>query len=320
MHFDTNILLKAVPAFILFVVVEWIVLVKAHHHTKSKRIEFGSVWLGVGFLLLSPITKSLNLFSLSLAYEYRIFSLSDNIWITIFPCFLAEDFSYYWFHRLSHQVRYLWASHMVHHSGEDFSYTVAFRQPWTSYISGTFIFWMWIPFIGFTPEMVLFLKSASVIYQFCLHTETIGRLPGWYEYIFNTPSHHRVHHGSDTCYLDKNHGGTLIIWDRIFGTYQDEIFKPTYGLTKNIPSQNPFVITFFEWKRLLADIINATSPLDVFRYLFKAPGWRKQQNTTTMIEEPATLRIDSDEYLSDCTPMEVKTLKQEPQRNKVVDI
>ncbi|HRO48277.1 sterol desaturase family protein [Agriterribacter sp.] len=275
MHFDTNILLKALPALLLLAGIEWMVLVKEKHHAKPKGQELGSLWLGLGFLILSPVTKSVNLFAYSIAYEYRIWSLPDNLWLTFIPGFLAEDFTYYWFHRLSHQVRFLWASHMVHHSGEHFSYTVAFRQPWTGHLSGTFIFWMWMPLVGFSPAMVLFLKSINVMYQFSLHTETIKRLPRWVEFIFNTPSHHRVHHGSDREYIDKNHGGTLMIWDRIFGTYQDEIRKPTYGLTKNIPSQNPFVITFFEWKRLFADLRHSRSFGDYISYLFRPPGWSK---------------------------------------------
>ncbi|HEX5025987.1 MAG TPA: sterol desaturase family protein, partial [Agriterribacter sp.] len=212
-------------------------------------------------------------FCFSLAYEYRISNLSDYAWITWILCFIADDLTYYWFHRISHQVRFLWASHMVHHSAEHLSLSAAFRQPWTSHISGTFLFWIWMPFLGFTPAMVIFMKSVNVIYQFGLHTEMIRRLPGWIEFIFNTPAHHRVHHASNLEYLDKNHGGVLIIWDRLFGTYQPEIKKPIYGLTKNIPSQNPIVITFYEWRKIYKDLSSAKGWRECFHYLFNVPGW-----------------------------------------------
>ena len=168
--------------------------------------------------------------------------------------FFSDDFSFYWFHRFSHQIRFLWASHKVHHSSEKFTFISGLRVPWTSDLTGNFLFWAWMPLIGFEPYMVIFMKSANVLYQFWMHTETIKKLPKWFEAVFNTPSHHRVHHGSNVEYLDKNHAGTLIIWDKLFGTYQEEIFKPKYGLTEDIKSFNPFVIAFHEWKNIFRDL------------------------------------------------------------------
>ncbi|HXL57507.1 MAG TPA: sterol desaturase family protein, partial [Chitinophagaceae bacterium] len=134
---------------------------------------------------------------------------------------------------------------------------------------------------GFTPAMIMLMKSLNAMYQFWLHTEAINKLPGWFECVFNTPSHHRVHHGSDIEYLDKNHAGILIIWDKIFGTYQEEVHKPKYGLTKNIQSNNPFVITMYEWKNLFKDLKKAKSLYDSINYLFNAPGWSNDGSSKT---------------------------------------
>lgn len=195
--------------------------------------------------------------------------------------FFSDDFSFYWFHRFSHKIRFLWASHKVHHSSEKLTFISGLRVPWTSDLTGNFLFWAWMPFIGFAPYMVIFMKSASVLYQFWLHTETIKKLPKWFEAAFNTPSHHRVHHSSDVEYLDKNHAGTLIIWDKFFGTYQEEIFKPKYGLTENIKSFNPFVIAFHEWKSLFNDFKKAKSLSHGIQYLFNSPGWSHDGSTKT---------------------------------------
>jgi sterol desaturase/sphingolipid hydroxylase (fatty acid hydroxylase superfamily) len=138
----------------------------------------------------------------------------------------------------------VWASHVVHHSSEKYNLAAALRQTWTGNLTGSFIFWSWMPLVGFQPKMIFFMQSVSLIYQFWIHTEGIKRLPKWFEFIFNTPSHHRVHHGTDVLYLDKNHAGILIIWDRLFGSFQPEIFTPKYGLTKNVKTFNPVKIAF----------------------------------------------------------------------------
>ncbi len=278
---DTNILLHAVPGFILLFSAETIFLLKEHNFTLHKKDLPASFWLGIGFLISSFISKGIMIFFYSFIYKYRIFDFhtaSSYIWLI---CFLADDFTYYWFHRFSHTVRFFWASHIVHHSSEVYSYAVAFREGWTGGITGVFLFWAWLPLIGFEPGVVIFFKSVSAIYQFWLHTEKIKKLPRWFENIFNTPSHHRVHHGSDLEYLDKNYAGILIIWDRIFGTYQKEDHQPRYGLTKKIPSANPVVIAFYEWINLFKDIKKSKTIADSCNYLFNAPGWCKDGKSKT---------------------------------------
>jgi hypothetical protein len=157
-----------------------------------------------------------------------------------------------------------------------------------------------MPLIGIEPAMVIAMKSASVAYQFWMHTERIRKMPAWFEAIFNTPSHHRVHHSSDVEYLDKNHAGTLIIWDKIFGTYQEETFSPKYGLTENIRSFNPIAIEFFEWKNIVKDLRKTRRMKHRLQYLFNRPGWgpdgqgkttiqlRREQNSGQLTDPPKT--------------------------------
>ncbi|MEP6845957.1 MAG: sterol desaturase family protein [Panacibacter sp.] len=281
---NTNLLLHAVPGFILLFITETVLLVKEHNFKLHKKDLPASFWLGIGFLISSFIGKSMIIFFYSLIYNYRIFNFDSIKWYIWVFCFLAEDLTYYWFHRISHTVRFFWASHVVHHSSEVYSYAAAFREGWTGVFTGVFLFWAWMPLAGIEPGIVIFIKSISSIYQFWLHTEKIKKMPRWFEFIFNTPSHHRVHHGSDLVYLDKNYAGILIVWDRIFGTYEKEIFKPHYGLTKKMSSANPVKIAFFEWINLFRDIKKAKGMTDLCSYLFKAPGWSRDGKSKTTRE------------------------------------
>ena len=159
--------------------------------------------------------------------------------------FFADDLSYYWFHRISHESRVFWASHVVHHSSQHYNLSTALRQTWVPMTY--FPFWLWLPLVGFPVWMVLLAQAWSLIYQFWIHTERIVRLPRPFEYVLNTPTHHRVHHGSNHVYLDKNYGGILIIWDRLFGTFIGEGERVRYGLTKNIETFNPVRVAFHEY-------------------------------------------------------------------------
>ena len=270
MQFDTDIILHAIPAFLFLFIIEGIFLATQSKFDTTKEI-LASFGLGLGYVILAPFTKGSNLLVYSFLYQHRIFDLSNHVLVAWLLCFFGDDLTYYWSHRLGHEIRFFWASHQVHHSARTLSLSTAFRQSWTNNLVGTFLFWSWLPLLGINPAMLLFVKSINVIYQFWLHTEAIKKLPGWVEFVFNTPSHHRVHHGSNTEYLDKNYGGILIIWDRIFKTYRDETITPRYGLTKNINSSNPFVITFFGWKNLIDDLRKSTSLKNAICYIFKAP-------------------------------------------------
>ncbi len=167
----------------------------------------------------------------------------------------AEDFTYYWFHRISHESRLFWASHVVHHSSQKYNLSTALRQTWSGSFY-TFIFWLPLVLIGFHPVMVLVQMSISLIYQYWIHTELIKKMPKWFEAIFNTPSHHRVHHATNPQYLDRNHAGIFIIWDRLFGTFEPEVEKPVYGLVTNIETYNPIKVAFIEWYNMLKDFLH----------------------------------------------------------------
>jgi sterol desaturase/sphingolipid hydroxylase (fatty acid hydroxylase superfamily) len=199
------------------------------------------------------------------------FEIPLTIWTWIAAFFVA-DFTYYWMHRLEHEHRILWASHSVHHSSEDYNLTVSMRL---SIVEGLFEWIFLIPMIliGFTPFQAVVGLILVAQFQTWIHTERIGKL-GWLDEIFNTPSIHRVHHGSNNQYLDKNYGGVLIIWDKIFGTFQREEEKVVYGLTKNIETNNPFKINFIEYKHIWADVKKCKTLRDKVRIIFGGLVWR----------------------------------------------
>jgi sterol desaturase/sphingolipid hydroxylase (fatty acid hydroxylase superfamily) len=260
----------AIPAFVILLVAEAIFAARERKDWFEAKDTFSSLSMGIGNVLLGLLTKGFVLASLYLAWSFRLFDLGFAWWVWILA-FFAEDLSYYWFHRVSHESRFFWASHVVHHSSRRYNLGTALRQTWTGDLSGTFVFWLWLPLLGFHPLMIVTLKSISLLYQFWIHTEAIGKLPRPFEYVLNTPSHHRVHHGSDTIYLDRNHGGILIVWDRLFGTFQEELHHPTYGLTRNIDTYNPVRIAFHEWIDLGRDALRARSLREAWQVVFGGP-------------------------------------------------
>ena len=214
------------------------------------------------------------------AYQARIVDwdavwFKTNSWAFLgywFGLFLLEDLTFYIFHRSSHKVRLLWASHVVHHSSEQFNFSVAWRESWLPF----FVFWFWmpLPFLGFHPLSVLLIQAISLYFQVFIHTQSIDRL-GPLEWIFNTPNHHRVHHASNDAYIDKNFGGVLIIWDRIFSTFkQANAEKIRFGITSNIKSNRPLTIQFHEYQSLINDIKNGKSLAEKLKTAFKGPGWK----------------------------------------------
>ncbi len=267
------ILLYAIPFFVPLLSIEAWFSYKEDKQLYETKDTFTSLGLGIGNVLVGFTTKALIFGLFTLLYKFRFFDLDSNQWWYWLLLFLADDFSYYWFHRISHQVNYFWASHVVHHSSQQYNLAAALRQTWTGNLSGAFLFWAWMPLVGFHPLWILFMQQLSLIYQFWIHTETINKLPTPLEFILNTLSHHRVHHGSDLKYLDKNHGGIMIIWDRLFGSFQAEEERPTSGLTKNIESYNPAMIAIITWKQLFQKAFKAGSFINAIKYFIKPPGW-----------------------------------------------
>ena len=246
---------------------------------------------GLGWYRGSDTVASLTMMILAAAVEFlprvlaiaimvklhEISPLKDVIqrqWWAWMLLFVLEDFTFYWFHRMNHQVRLFWAGHVNHHSSEFFNYGTALRQGVGERVH-KFLFWLWLSFLGFDPAMIITMISISLFYQFWIHTRSVGKLHPWIEAVFNTPSHHRVHHASNVRYLDCNHGGVLIIWDRMFASFsrEEENDPVVYGLTTNIETDNPLRVLAHEYIAIGVDLKRATKWRDRLSYLFLAPGW-----------------------------------------------
>ncbi len=280
-------LIYAAPAILLLMLLEvWYSRRKAlklytdHHDTAA------SLTMGFGNTLLSIPAKILFIGALFLAYDYRIFEFDFTanpwLWLLLIP---AEDLCFYWKHRAGHRIHIFWAAHVNHHSSEQYNLSTALRQTWPGAFYG-FVFWIPLPFLGVHPMLVLAAKGINLLYQFWIHTQAIGRLPRWFEYVFNTPSHHRVHHGSNPKYIDKNYAGIFILWDRLMGTFQEEDEKVVYGLSKNINTYNPLKIAFHAWASMLVDIRAAKTLREKLLIPIMEPSWHSahlanQQAETT---------------------------------------
>lgn len=273
--------MEKVPAYLqhalyvvaLLAVAEFFYVTLTHRRPRDKRETLAnlSIWLlnqGIKPLLVGGFFLSV----LVPASRWAPVTLPVNGW-TFALTLLVADFVYYWNHRISHQVRLFWTYHSVHHSSPEYNFSTAIRLPWIGLIGDT-VFYVPLVLLGFNPFLMMVAKSIVLLAQVWIHTESIGKL-GWFDRIFNSPSNHRVHHGSNTTYLDKNHGGILIIWDRLFGTYQEELSSEPviYGLTKPIGSYNPWTINFHETMLMLKQVKGARSAKEALGYVFKGPGW-----------------------------------------------
>lgn len=283
----------AIPGFVLLLVAEAVFDTLSKREMYELKDTFSSLAMGIGNVLTGLITKGVIFAVYMWIYQFRIFTLEPNQWWVWVAILFADDLSYYWFHRISHSCRYFWASHVVHHSSRKYNLSTALRQTWTGNLSGSFLFWAWMPLLGFHPIMILTMQAISLIYQFWIHTEAVKKLPYVLELVLNTPSHHRVHHSSEIKYLDRNHAGILIIWDRMFGTFQPEEEQPVYGLTKNIESFNPLRIAFHEWKDIFTDLKKSRSIRQAAGYLFGPPGWSHDGSRQTAAELRARAQVES---------------------------
>jgi sterol desaturase/sphingolipid hydroxylase (fatty acid hydroxylase superfamily) len=204
-------------------------------------------------------------------HQHRLFDLPTNVW-TIAALFVAQDFFYYWFHRAHHRIRWMWASHVVHHSSERLNLSTAFRQSLTYPVSGMWLFWLPLAWIGFEPTAIVAVVAINLGFQFFVHTQAVGKL-GWLEKIFNTPSHHRVHHARNAKYIDRNYAGVLIIWDKLFGTFveEDDAVPCEYGIVGQLQSHNPLTLTFHEWRAMFSDAARRQSLRSRLTQLFGPP-------------------------------------------------
>lgn len=261
----------AIPFFLLLIGIELYVNWKEQRNLYNTGEAVSSIAMGLGSLVVNVLMKALAFAFYTWLFQFRLFDIGWHWWSWVLILF-ADDFTFYWHHRLSHEIRILWAAHIQHHSSQSLNFATALRQSWTELIY-KYVWWFWLPLLGFDPLMILMMMSVSLIYQFWPHTELIKTFPRWVEYIFNTPSHHRVHHASNINYLDKNYAGILIIWDRMFSSFRKEKEKPIYGITTNINSVNPLVIVSHEYKNIWNDMQHATKWSDKIKYLIMSPGW-----------------------------------------------
>jgi sterol desaturase/sphingolipid hydroxylase (fatty acid hydroxylase superfamily)/tetratricopeptide (TPR) repeat protein len=246
-----------------------------HYDKNESRVNLIIAFIG---MLVNLVVKGSMLSFFLWMDPLALFDFGRGL-LACLALFLLVDLEYYAFHVLGHKCRFFWAMHVIHHSSFKFNFTTAVRTPFTN---SAFRFGCLAPFVlvGFDPVMVILFDSLIVSFAFFQHTEMIKKL-GWLEYIFSTPSHHRVHHASDKKYIDKNYGGVLIIWDKLFGTFKIEEEHPTYGLTKTLADRGVVNVLTHEWRDIIHDVRKATSWCDRFNYIFGAPGWKPQPHKSS---------------------------------------
>jgi sterol desaturase/sphingolipid hydroxylase (fatty acid hydroxylase superfamily) len=267
----------AIPVFIGFMVLEIVslrVLAEAAPD-RYRGVEFrdsrASIVAGLGSLVVNSAARIFALVGYAALYAITPLRLDAHRWYTWVFVLLLVDLVWYLYHRASHRVRLMWAGHQAHHNSVYFNLTTAVRQKWNPWFE--LLFWVPLPLIGVPPWLIFTAFSINLIFQFFVHTERVDRLPAPIEFVFNTPSHHRVHHASDADYLDKNYGGILIIWDRMFGSYAEETHRPTYGLTKNVDTFNPFRLQYHEYAAIMRDLRGSNGWRQRLGFLFGPPGW-----------------------------------------------
>jgi len=261
----------SIPIFFLLIGIELAFSLAKNRKLYRFNDSLTNISLGIGSQIVGLLMKTAFGFGYLYLYKHARILTLENTYLTIFLLFLGVDFFYYWFHRMSHEINFLWAAHIVHHQSEDYNLSVALRQSW---IQGWFswVFYLPLAVAGFDPTMFFAMASFNTLYQFWIHTTTIKSL-GPLEWVLSTPSHHRVHHGSNPKYIDRNHAGSLIIWDRMFGTFVKEEEEPTYGITKPLNSWNPLWANFHYWKEMW-ELSMQCKGFDKLLVFIKPPGWQ----------------------------------------------
>ena len=274
---DFDVYYYGIPIVLALIVAEFIYsyIYKKDYYTKEDTLA--SMGLLAGNVMVSVLTKGSILLLYIYFYQFRLVTVNDllPIWAVWALTFVVIDFVYYWYHRCSHRVRFLWAVHMNHHSSEEMNYVVSLRQAWFGPIT-KIPFFMFMPLVGFDPLITLVAGVASTLWGVLGHTQWINKL-GPLEYILVTPSSHRVHHGSNECYLDKNYGNLLIVWDRMFGTFAEEKEKVKYGIRENVKTFNPFKITFRVWFQIADDFSKSKTLKNKLLSIFGRPEWKPKK-------------------------------------------
>lgn len=277
-HIDWKqvVLTAMTPLFLIAFAIEWQVM-----RGRGRRAPFNgkeivaNLMLGGAYQIFEVIAHALiTAAAVAWFWQHRLIDeLPVNGW-TILPIFFAVELCYYGFHRGSHRIRWFWSAHVVHHTGKVMNMTTAMRQSLLYSITGWWLFFMPLVLLGVSPAVVFFLYGVNLSYQYFVHTESVGKLHPWIEYVFNTPSHHRVHHGRNAQYIDKNYGGVLILFDRWFGSFEPEVEKVDYGIAVRQPeSHNLLVLNFHEFRDMWGDVIKPGAVTERLKVLVKPPEW-----------------------------------------------
>lgn len=268
---NLNPIVLSIPIFFILIGIE--IIVERLTHRKLYRLpdSIANLSCGITSQLSGIFFRVLAVGVYEIVFSRLAVMHLERNWIYWTALFLLVDLAYYWAHRMSHEINLFWGGHVVHHQSEEYNLSVALRQS-SFQVVWTFFFYLPLAVAGFETTDFLLISAFNTLYQFWIHTETINRM-GWFEYVFNTPSHHRVHHGRDPKYIDKNHAGTLIIWDKLFGTFQEEEERPTYGITKPVNSWNGVWANFSHYATMAQELKQIPNLADKLRYLFHRPGW-----------------------------------------------
>ncbi|WP_425275117.1 sterol desaturase family protein [Vibrio hangzhouensis] len=269
------LLIVLAPLFVVMMILEYWLGQRANRLPSSASYSLKELLCNfslAGMHQLSDLLVGLFIAKLYLLlFGWKLFDIEMSLSMFILLMVL-QDFFYYWFHRASHRIRWMWAAHVVHHSSENMNFSTAFRQSLMYPLAGMWLFWIPLVIIGFDPKWVVFVVLLNLGLQFFVHTQWIKRL-GPLEWVINTPSHHRVHHGVNAQYIDKNYAGILIIWDRMFGTFEPEVEQVRYGISKPVNSFNPITVTFAEWKDMFRDVsVPNQSIKQKLKVLFSPPS------------------------------------------------
>jgi sterol desaturase/sphingolipid hydroxylase (fatty acid hydroxylase superfamily) len=264
----------AIPAFVLLVLAEMVVARFRDPRRYEPRDTLTSLALGLGSTIAGVLSGGAVFALATWLWQFRLLDIG-YAWYWFVLAFLLDDLAYYGFHRSAHRVRWFWASHVIHHSSQHYNLSTALRQTWTGFFSLAFLFRLPLFLIGFPPAMVFFVAGLNLVYQFWIHTEVIGRMPRWFEAVMNTPSHHRVHHATNPRYLDRNYAGVLIVWDKLFGSFEPERDdeRPRYGIVKDLGSFNVLWAATHEWIGIARDVRAAPCWRAGVNYMLNQPGW-----------------------------------------------
>ena len=273
-----NIVAAAAIPMISLVALEWILTFIQKKDYYDSKDTLSATFIGIVNVIMSAGLKFAtfgvilffyNLVPWSIGPSWTEVSLPGHLWVFLL-CIVSIDFCRYWAHRVAHENRFWWATHVTHHNSEKYNWSVSFRLGWTQHIK--IIFFIPVALMGFDPVLFFICHQLEVLYQFWIHTEYITKLPRPIEYLFTTPSHHRVHHARNDHYLDKNYGSTFIFWDRMFGTFQPEMERPDYGITVPVNSYNPVTLNFHEWVDIVRDVRKSSSFKEAYAMIFTSPA------------------------------------------------